>query len=140
MRLSVERVPRRLPGPWWGWVVVAGWLGLIATTVWLSHRTGVEVPLCMLKRVTGVPCPTCGGTRMGLSMLRGDVVRAWQFNPMLATVLSVGGLVVLVQLVFGRAIRLNLTRRQRKVFWAAIIAAAGANWAYVILVGDRIGK
>ena len=43
---------------------------------WLSHQP----TLCPLLRFTGVPCPSCGGTRAGLYLLGGDPVSAFKMN------------------------------------------------------------
>ena len=43
---------------------------------WLSHQP----TLCPLLRFTGIPCPSCGGTRAGLYLLGGDPVSAFKMN------------------------------------------------------------
>ena len=40
---------------------------------------GVE--LCMFKRTTNLPCPGCGLTRCGSNLVRGNVARAFNYNP-----------------------------------------------------------
>lgn len=52
----------------------------------LSGPLHVGLP-CLLKLTIGWDCPLCGATRMGAAMLRGDVLAAWHFNP----VVLVGG-------------------------------------------------
>lgn len=37
--------------------------------------------VCAFKQATGVPCPTCGGTRAVKCLLRLDLVGAWNYNP-----------------------------------------------------------
>lgn len=32
---------------------------------------------------TGIPCPACGLTRAGISVLTGHLNRAWEYNPMI---------------------------------------------------------
>jgi Protein of unknown function (DUF2752) len=62
-------------------------LGLALSGVYaLSGRLHVGLP-CLLKLTTGWDCPLCGATRMGAAMLRGDLLAAWYFNP----VVLVGG-------------------------------------------------
>ena len=36
---------------------------------------------CIITEVTGHDCPGCGMTRSCLSLARGDLAAAWQFNP-----------------------------------------------------------
>jgi hypothetical protein len=40
---------------------------------------GVE--LCMFKRSTNLPCPGCGLTRCGANLVRGNLERAFDYNP-----------------------------------------------------------
>lgn len=37
---------------------------------------------CPFKLLTGWDCPLCGGTRLGSSLLHGDLVTAFWFNPL----------------------------------------------------------
>ena len=43
---------------------------------YLSRRPS----LCPLQRITGIACPSCGGTRAGLYVLSGDLVSAIKVN------------------------------------------------------------
>ncbi len=36
---------------------------------------------CLIKQLTNIPCPSCGSTRAILSLLHGDVTRAFYWNP-----------------------------------------------------------
>ncbi len=40
-------------------------------------------PPCLILRLTGFFCPGCGGQRMLLALLRGDVAQAFRQNPLL---------------------------------------------------------
>ena len=40
-----------------------------------------SVQLCLIKRVTNIPCPSCGSTRSVISLTKGDFIRALNFNP-----------------------------------------------------------
>ncbi|KAF0092376.1 MAG: hypothetical protein FD141_560 [Fusobacteria bacterium] len=37
---------------------------------------------CLLRYITGIPCPTCGATRAMFSLARLDFVGYWFYNPM----------------------------------------------------------
>jgi hypothetical protein len=39
-------------------------------------------PLCWIKRLTGVACPTCGLSRSFVAWLNGNAARAWQAQPL----------------------------------------------------------
>lgn len=46
-------------------------------------------PLCPLRRLTGVPCPLCGGTTAALAVARGDVAAALAASPLAVLVFVV---------------------------------------------------
>lgn len=133
MKVRLVRVSRRPPCPAWAVAVVLGWTALVGLAVLLAQRGGGHVQLCLFKSITGYPCPTCGSGRGTLALLRGDPLAAWRFNPLLFTALAVVAAALAARLAFGRAVRLELTRAEKYVLWAVILAAALANWAYVIV-------
>lgn len=104
-------------------VFFAGGLALSA----LYATTGFGLP-CPFRAITGWDCPLCGGTRMGVALLHGDVQGAFLSNPLaLVGVLVLGLLGVLwaVEAVGGPAIRLPgsvapLLRRIRPGQWLAL--------------------
>jgi hypothetical protein len=137
--VRLARVPRRPPWPLWAVAIVAGWLGMIGGIELLTRHYDVRLDLCMVKRFTHLPCPTCGTTRGTLSILQGHPLRAWAFNPLMFTVLAVWGSSLLARLAFARAVRITWTRRGRLIAWAVAVVLILANWAYVIWVGDKLG-
>ena len=71
---------------------------------------GLPLPdSCMFRQVTGVPCPGCGLTRCFICLMRGDVARAWGFNPSGLLLF----LVVAAQVPY-RLLQLMRIRRQQK--------------------------
>jgi len=66
----------------------AGMLLLLAGAR-LSLAWPLPLPFCLLKRLTGIPCPFCGTTRCLQSCSRLDFAAALQWNP-LALVACVG--------------------------------------------------
>lgn len=113
------------------WAVAA--LGAIAL-VPLSQPLLSALPLCPLRSLTGLPCPTCGATRAAEAMLGGQVVDAVVYNP-LVTLAAIAFLVVgLAAPVWvrsgGRIPGLSST----PPIPARIAIALGlmGNWAYVV--------
>jgi len=47
----------------------------------LLYRGVMDIP-CLFREVTGRLCPGCGNTGAALSLLRGDVVKAFHRNPL----------------------------------------------------------
>ena len=85
--------------------------GLAASGVALSGLyvgTGLGLP-CPFRMATGWDCPLCGGTRLGGALLRGDLVAAFLFNPVVLVglvVLTVLGVLWSVEALGGPAVRL----------------------------------
>jgi hypothetical protein len=63
--------------------------------IWLFinyHRivtNSLEPAVCLFKRVTGIPCPSCGSTRSVLSILKGDFISALFWNPFGVIIMSI---------------------------------------------------
>jgi hypothetical protein len=111
-------------------VIVLAWLVAVGAYEWWL---GPAAPtLCMLRRTTGLPCPTCGATRAGMAMLDGRVLDAVAFNPMLVLVGGAVAAALAVRVVFGRRVRVDLAPWAWRVAWAALAIAFIANWIYVI--------
>ena len=51
---------------------------LIIGLIWVYDLTGIG---CPFRRITGVPCPSCGMTRATLSLLRLDFNAYFAYNP-----------------------------------------------------------
>ena len=47
---------------------------------WLSRAVEMVSPGCIFRRLTGLACPGCGGTRAARALLAGDVWAACRFN------------------------------------------------------------
>jgi len=67
---------------------IAGYIWLY---IWLL--TGGSKPdaseVCIIRYVTGVPCPSCGSTRSAYSLLSGDLLSAIYINPLGIVVLGI---------------------------------------------------
>lgn len=133
MTLAWARVRRRLPAVPWYAPAVGGYFALVALVAWLGRRVGCSAELCLFKRLTGLPCPTCGTTRGALLILGGRPLEGFLCNPLVFAVAAAAVLVVVVRLAAGRAVRIRLSRRERIALWWTFAALAAANWLYVIL-------
>ena len=55
--------------------------------IWiLLHASGIigsndHVTGCIIKSISGVPCPSCGSTRSVISILNGDYLESIMYNP-----------------------------------------------------------
>ncbi len=114
-------------------------LALAASLSMLWLYLGLPRPVCNLRSWTGVPCPTCGTTRMAERLLAGDVVGAFGWNPLVfigLTAVALWGVASAARVGFGLpAWRMILERRDRAI--VRIFAALGlvVGWGYLIWRG-----
>jgi len=62
---------------WWFVFVIAGWLWLTISVI----NNVQHLNVCILKAVTGVPCPACGTTRSVHAITKGNWKEAFFINP-----------------------------------------------------------
>jgi hypothetical protein len=107
---------------------------LTAVLVWLSLALGVVYlfifepgksgffPLCPFRAVTGFTCPGCGSTRGLHRLLHGDVIAAFELNPLF--VLSLPFLLYALVRYTNAAIRRQPVRGnqlQAKYIWTLFV-------------------
>ena len=64
------------------------WLVMHIDSRWVSFVG----PICIFKKVTGIPCPSCGSTRSMIALIHGDFLSGILWNPM--GLLLLGGLII----------------------------------------------
>src|SRR5690606_7015811 len=102
MNMRLEPTPRWSPNLTVPAVAALVWGALIVANVVVQTVTGHEVALCWFRRITGLACPSCGGTRLAIAIATGDWGAAVTLNPLLLA-LGVWLLVLAVlRLGFGR--------------------------------------
>jgi len=119
----------------------AGMLLLLAGAR-VSLAWPLPLPFCLLKRLTGIPCPFCGSTRCLQACSRLDFAAALQWNP-LALVACAGIAAWFIAWAVDRlwnrrwlgAVRRALQVRALKF---VLIGAVFLNWVYLWLaLGNR---
>ena len=126
---------RRICSPDAARVILA--ICIVVGCVALAHVFGLT--LCPLKRLLGVPCPTCGATRAAVLLLHGDVCAAFEMQPLaMGVVCLLAPAALAVRLAFGaRRTKAFLSAAVRApAFWFVVAAAVLASWAYVIVHGN----
>jgi hypothetical protein len=118
--------------PAWSIGVVATWLVLVGLAAWLSEARGMHPPTCMFRLVSGYPCPTCGSTRAGLAILRGDLATALAHNPLITSLPLLVAIATVWRLGTGSIPTPNLHSRSGLAVSILAAAALAANWAYVL--------
>ncbi len=118
-------------------------VGFVALAALLLLPLEALAPLgtpCRFRAFTGLPCPTCGGTRAALALARFDLPRALEMNPLLAG----GALLAFALAPLGAAAWVFRWPRPRVGFRTAaarrlaVVAALGVvllNWALLVAAG-----
>lgn len=136
--MRLERRPLHAAGPPLG--AVLGVVAVLATTVagiWL--RLDLPRPVCNFHEWTGRPCPTCGSMRLAEALVRGDVVEAIGWNPLVF--LALCGVVVWALASAARhalglpGLRVVLRPQERRLLWMAVMGAVLADWIYLVWRG-----
>ncbi len=65
----------------------ARWSMVFAALVVVALVVGVDVAVCPMAGLLGIPCPSCGLTRATMAFVVGDLARSWAIHPGLLPVL-----------------------------------------------------
>lgn len=71
-----------------GITCLAGYIWLYYN-LYLQNTKSSSESFCMIKRITNIPCPSCGSTRSVSSLLHGDFAGAIYWNPLGLVVLAI---------------------------------------------------
>jgi len=111
--------------------------GAALSAAWLRH--GFPLPQCALKKWTGLPCATCGTTRLVRALLSGEIVEALSLNPLVfcGLVLTIAwGALSVARLAFDLPVHAFTIRpRERARLVLAVAVAVALNWTYLLVRG-----
>jgi hypothetical protein len=97
-------------------------------------------PACLFKRMTSIPCPTCGATRSLVHLAHGEILKSFRMNPLFALTIIAAllGLIFNMLSLLGKFPRISITLTSSKAFLfrAAVMGAVLINWAYLIIIPD----
>jgi Protein of unknown function (DUF2752) len=98
----------------------------------VSRATGLQVP-CLLRLVTGVPCPLCGMTTAATSLAAGEPAAALVVNPFVFVLAAFTA--AMAVLIAARALGLagppaRWSPARRRAAWAVVAVLAAASWAF----------
>jgi hypothetical protein len=103
----------------------------------VAAATGLGVP-CPWRSLTGLLCPLCGATHLGMALLRGDLGGAWAANQFVFVgllALFVLGALWTVEAVGGPAVRPPRALRWTTDAWwllIGVLAIAFAIWRNLV--------
>ena len=138
MRITLERIDKRPRPPQWAVLVVVIWLSVVGSIALLNARTTKEgkppAATCLIKRTTGLPCPTCGSTRIVLQSARGKLLASLLQNPLVFVGMITGCVWVILVYGFKRLPRIHASAAERKLLWTCLALILIINWAWVIAI------
>jgi len=114
-------------------------LGFVGLVLGLRFTALREIPLppCLLRKFTGIPCPSCGCTRSLLAWSHFNFAQAFFFNPLFFVCCVAGLLWAALWWTDPARARSWLERwRLRTTRWpvgGAFLVLVGLNWLYLCL-------
>lgn len=118
--------------------------GYVWMTLNIDRRFETHVgPVCVFKKVTTLPCPSCGSTRSMKAILEGDLVAGFSWNPMgylLLVMLLVVPWWLLYDLLMKRDTLHRVYRQAEQMVLKPVILWPGlvlviVNWIWNIVKG-----
>ncbi len=130
-------VPERDPLPRLLAFVYLGLATLGGGGLLLWGREWERLAFCPLRRWTGFPCPTCGGTHAALALVKGNLQEAFRENPLVATAaaaLAVWAVLALAAtLVPSWRKQPQLTPREQNLVRILLVSALLGAWIYEVI-------
>ncbi len=118
---------------------IFGGIGVMAAVaVGLLHVDRIPLTFCVVKSLSGLPCPTCGSTRAFARLFELDLAGALAMNPftmLVAVVIAVWAVADVLLLPWRRALRVSLSPSLGQALRVAAFAAFFANWVYLLVAG-----
>ncbi len=93
-------------------VIIAAGIGCgwLVYSIWnISRSVHIGSTVCMFKKITGLPCPSCGATRAIITLLKGHWEDSLLINPL-------GVLLLLSLFIFPVWVGCDFVKK-RKSFW-----------------------
>lgn len=57
-------------------------LGLSIIFLFIKKFAKITGSICLIRGLTGVPCPSCGMSRAIIAFINGDIINAFKFHPL----------------------------------------------------------
>jgi len=122
---------------------IAAYAWLFIDFIFLQPYDQDSTSPCIIKNVTGVPCPSCGSTRAIVTLIEGDLIGSLYWNPiglLLSLVLIITPFWIIYDVVFKKDSVLKFYRLaegfiQRKYIAIPAILLILANWIWNIYKG-----
>jgi len=114
-------------------VFLASFLGADRWRLWPGPDGGrEETTLCLLKRLTGLPCMTCGMTRSFCALSRGQVGEALDYHPLGPVVFGVLAVAMVPSAWIAVAGRRRMEWVARALIWSISVLVLAALVVWVL--------
>ena len=133
IHIYLEKTGRKPAVPPAPLIVGIVWFLIVVTGIVISHRFNLPLEFCMFRRLTGIPCPTCGSTTGGMLILQGHLLQGWLQNPFVYSALPLIGVHLLFQGITCYSTGYRFTGRALPVPVAGLTILILLNWAYLVL-------
>ena len=133
LSLRIYRPASRAFGPF-EWAGALG-LALLFPARFVPLARWIPFWGCNVRRLTGLPCPSCGMTRAFDWFARGRFGDALAISPLgfaLATAAAAAGLWLLLSPLRPPRLAIQLAPKGRRFAWLLAGAAVLANWSWVV--------
>jgi hypothetical protein len=119
---------------------LSGFLYLIYS---INYSESSHIKVCIIKNVTGYPCPSCGTTRAVQEFLKGNLMNSFFMNPfgiIVAILMAIIPLWILFDLIFKKETFYSNYKKIETIIrirWVAIILIVLVilNWIWNIKKG-----
>jgi hypothetical protein len=116
--------PRRVPAP----VMFLGFVLLAITIALILGALQITLPACSLKRMTGIPCAFCGGTRSLQALGHFHIAEAFWLNPLVTVTSLAAAPIAILSLLFPQ----RLAPVKKLPLIAIAMTLVALNWIFVI--------
>jgi hypothetical protein len=130
---QTSRFPRL---PLWAVGVVVFWGLLLIVLFLIEQHYRIQAESCPFHWMTGHPCATCGSTRALVALMQGRVLEALRYNPLIAAILMLGGILSLLRLSTGRSLTFQMKPAERWIVGILALLVFTGNWVWVLQVLD----
>jgi len=103
----------------------------------LQQPISLNIFTCTFKKITGIPCATCGGTRSTFYLSHLQFKQSLLMNPMVFLGfigLLLWGIISLISIVFYKSKAMTLALPGKRFMIILIIGGIIMNWAYLIFI------
>jgi len=103
----------------------------------LQKPISLNIFNCAFKKITGIPCVTCGGTRSTFYLSHLKFKQSLLMNPMIFLGfigLLIWGIISLTSIAFYKSKPITLTLPRKGLLVILVIGTILINWAYLIFI------